>query len=168
MFDQKEYLKQWRVEHREHMKEYDRKYYEKNKLYMNKQSRIYHQKNKERLNKLHREYLRQFTINLKLEVLIHYGGSPPRCACCGETTFEFLTIDHINNDGAKHRKLINRKGFGFYLWLRKNGFPEGFQVLCMNCNWGRAHNKGICPHKINKIVNPLMVIEKLEEVNIYA
>jgi hypothetical protein len=34
--------------------------------------------------------------------------------------------------------------------LRKNGFPEGFQVLCANCNIGRHINGGICPHESNR------------------
>jgi hypothetical protein len=28
-----------------------------------------------------------------------------------------------------------------------NDFPPGFQLLCSNCNHGRARNGGICPHK---------------------
>ena len=33
-------------------------------------------------------------------VLDHYGRA---CSCCGETEPAFLTIDHVNNDGAEHR-----------------------------------------------------------------
>ena len=79
-----------------------------------------------------------------------YGGY--RCACCGESHPQFLTIDHINNDGAAHRKDVNnglRRGGGkkIYTWLISNNFPAGFQILCMNCNWGKARNGGICPHR---------------------
>src|SRR5579859_5436767 len=75
-----------------------------------------------------------------------YGGYI--CACCGETDKGFLSIDHINNDGAAHRKMIgNRGGIGVYYWLYNNNFPPGFQILCYNCNLGRARNNGICPHK---------------------
>jgi hypothetical protein len=31
--------------------------------------------------------------------------------------------------------------------LVKNNFPNDFQTLCMNCNWGKRYY-GICPHKI--------------------
>jgi hypothetical protein len=31
-------------------------------------------------------------------------------------------------------------------WLRKNGFPKGFRVLCHNCNFAHGHY-GYCPHK---------------------
>ena len=74
-----------------------------------------------------------------------YGG--PICACCGETELVFLCIDHIENDGSSHRKTF--KG-SIYRWLRKNKYPPGFQVLCHNCNWGKSHNGGICPHDAKK------------------
>ena len=73
-------------------------------------------------------------------VFAHYGK---QCACCGETHWEFLTIDHVHGDGAAHRRQIGRARL--YRWLRKNRFPEGFRTLCMNCNFavGRV---GYCPH----------------------
>lgn len=87
---------------------------------------------------------KQSMDRLKLEVLDAYGGR--ECVCCGETIVEFLTIDHINGDGGKHRKEVNGS---MYIWLRKNNYPEGFQVLCMNCNFGKRLS-GICPHKYDK------------------
>lgn len=83
----------------------------------------------------------------KAEVFAAYGGY--RCNCCGETEPMFLSIDHVHNDGAAMRKakLYSGNGTGFYLWLRKNGFPSGFQVLCMNCQIGKHKNGGICPHQ---------------------
>lgn len=74
----------------------------------------------------------------------HYGNI---CVCCGENNIKFLTIDHINGGGNRHRKQINRTGNKFYEWLIKNDFPIGYQTLCYNCNCGKAHNGGICPHK---------------------
>ena len=73
-----------------------------------------------------------------------YGG---KCACCGETEWLFLTIDHINNDGAERRKTEHGSGTTFYRWLRNNDYPEDFQVLCYNCNLGKHRNGGVCPHK---------------------
>lgn len=78
----------------------------------------------------------------KDKVFDHYGRS---CACCGEDVFEFLSIDHMNNDGAKHRAEIGVSRL--YPWLIKNNFPNGFQTLCVNCNKGKFLNKGECPHK---------------------
>lgn len=83
---------------------------------------------------------------LQHEVVMAYGGY--RCACCGESEPLFLTIDHVNNDGAEHRKIVGSLGgTRLYKWLRDRKFPIGFQVLCMNCNQGRYRNGGICPHK---------------------
>lgn len=87
---------------------------------------------------------RHYKQKIRLQVLTHYGGNPPKCACCGETIVIFLVIDHINNDGAKQRKSV-ASGSQMYYWLRKNNFPEGYQVLCRNCNW--AKSQGGCPHK---------------------
>jgi len=61
-------------------------------------------------------------------VLARYGG---KCACCDEDEYEFLTIDHINGGGTRHRASDGRKIVRF---LIKNGYPEGFRVLCWNCN----------------------------------
>jgi len=84
----------------------------------------------------------------KLIVIDHYGN---KCSCCGETYISFLTIDHINNDGAAHRRSLfgtKRKGGGtaFYRWLINNNFPEGFQVLCANCQLSKQID-GICFHQ---------------------
>lgn len=70
-----------------------------------------------------------------------YGGA--FCACCGEAHIEFLSIDHINDDGAAHRKTF--KG-SLHRWLAKHNFPPGYRVLCMNCNWVRGRF-GYCPHE---------------------
>lgn len=88
---------------------------------------------------------------LILEVYNAYGGA--QCACCGEAELKFLTLDHINNDGNKHRKEISgktRDSRMVYYWLKRNGFPPGYQILCYNCNCGKSRNKGICPHKEEK------------------
>jgi hypothetical protein len=69
---------------------------------------------------------------MKLMVIDYYGGS---CAVCGITNPAFLCIDHMNNDGAEHRKETGLSGgFLLYRWLRDNKFPPGFQVLCWNHN----------------------------------
>lgn len=84
---------------------------------------------------------------VRADVYAAYGGF--RCACCGETEEAFLSIDHINNDGAEHRR-NNRLQTGeqMHRWLKRNGYPEGFQVLCMNCQWGKRNNNGVCPHQV--------------------
>lgn len=85
---------------------------------------------------------------MRLTVLRHYGGFPPKCACCGENEIKFLSIDHINGGGTAHRKTFTKTGKGgnISVWLLKNSLPEGFQVLCHNCNMAKGFY-GSCPHK---------------------
>jgi hypothetical protein len=89
---------------------------------------------------------KEYYLSVKRQVMDAYGGC--KCACCGEGHLEFLSIDHMENEGAAHRKKLTgdpRNGKNFYYWLRKNNFPPGYQVLCMNCNFALGHN-GFCPH----------------------
>lgn len=80
---------------------------------------------------------------LKEAVIAAYGGG---CACCGEFTFEFLTLDHVNNDGAAHRKETGL-GSGIDMWrlARRKNYPDIFQILCWNCNSSKGAF-GYCPH----------------------
>lgn len=91
---------------------------------------------------------REYRNQLRDEVYAAYGGY--ECACCGETEPMFLQLDHVNNDGAEHRRAIGRTNI--YYWLKQNGFPPGFQVLCANCNYAKAHY-GKCPHHPDTEVN---------------
>ena len=89
-------------------------------------------------------YSQRTRQRLRLEILKHYGGDPPVCACCKEDLIEFLTIDHIDGGGNQHKLHEARKGL--YNWLKKNGFPSGYRVLCCNCNQSLGHY-GYCPHQ---------------------
>lgn len=95
---------------------------------------------REKMNKLTKKIRDRY----KIAVLEHYGGKPPKCACCGEDKIPFLSVDHINGGGSKERKITKRRSN--YDWLVKNDFPKGFQILCMNCNWAKGIY-GKCPHK---------------------
>lgn len=119
------------------------KYYQDNlcKECRKKDNREYRKNNKEiyRLAEIRKRR------KIKSKVMKAYGG---KCECCGEDKIEFLTIDHINKDGSKHRREINGLGDRLYWWLQRNKFPEGFRVLCFNCNCYRG-SFGYCPHKEN-------------------
>lgn len=85
---------------------------------------------------------RQRAVRVKWEVMQKYGGS---CACCGESKVAFLTIDHINDDGAEKRRAGLHTG-GFYKKLRRLPVDPTLRVLCYNCNLGRRAT-GVCPHQ---------------------
>jgi len=97
-----------------------------------------------------REQQRVYDLSVKQKIIEAYGG---KCTCCGETTLEFLTIDHINNDGAEDRRQNGKKSGGkLYRWLIKNNFPkEEYQLLCYNCNCAKGFF-GYCPHDKPEIV----------------
>ena len=83
----------------------------------------------------------------RAEALAKYG---PACKCCGEAELLFLAIDHVNDDGAAHRREHGiASGTSIYAWLKKNDWPAGFQVLCHNCNNAKAH--GGCPHNTRRM-----------------
>lgn len=116
--------RKYRAEHREEFREYWRKY------------RI---KNSEKISKINHDA----SLKRKIEVLSYYcKGNSPECACCSERKHEFLTIDHINGGGGKHLKQINGH---ITAWLKKNNYPDGYRVLCLNCNFALGHF-GYCPH----------------------
>lgn len=90
-----------------------------------------------------REVAVRYEQRLKREVIARYGG---KCECCGESEMAFLTIDHVFNNGAQHRKEMGSARV--YNYLKRNGYPrEGYRVLCFNCNCGRRINGGKCPHE---------------------
>lgn len=122
---------------------YQQKWYQKNRVRLLKKFREYQIQNREKICAYRRKWnLKQRTICLK-----YYGGDPPKCACCGETIFEFLGIDHINGGGQTHKKEIKR--LVIYRWLILNNFPKGYRVLCHNCNLARGFY-GECPHERQK------------------
>ena len=123
------------------IKEKNKKYRQDHKYECKKRSIQYYQENKEKIKK--------DAQNLKLKVFNYYCNNEIKCNCCGEKHIEFLTIDHIDCGKLIHGK--NKKpnnhnsGTPFYRWLVSNNFPDGYQVLCYNCNCAKGFF-GWCPH----------------------
>ena len=92
-----------------------------------------------------KQYNRNYRHMIKNQVFLHYGNGVPQCSCCGELEMVFLTIDHIDGREKYEHKYRNA-GYKLYAWLIKNNFPDGFQILCWNCNWAK-HRLGSCPHQ---------------------
>ena len=152
--DYKEYHRKYREKNREKCREKVRKW---QKEHGAQYTREWRKRNPEKMKiyekRRSNESRRRSYINCKNKlrsiIFEHYGKV---CACCGESNMGFLSIDHINGGGNKHRRDNNIKSsMSTYRWLRDNNYPEGFQTLCYNCNLGRAFNseaKGVCPHKM--------------------
>lgn len=106
-------------------------------------SKKYAEKNKQKLKEYHKNRQQE----MKKKIISFYSDGDCVCACCGESSIEFLSVDHIKGDGNIHRREI---GQGLYTWLIKNKMPEGFRILCMNCNHSYGHY-GTCPHNIKNV-----------------
>ena len=116
----------------------------------NEHNRKYHHANREKINEQHHQYRirnrdrlliydRKRRQILKQTVISHYSDGAIKCALCSFDDIRALSIDHINNDGYKHRK-EGRNVKDFYRWLKNHCYPDGFQVLCMNCQFIKRHN----------------------------
>ncbi len=79
--------------------------------------------------RLYRESLRFVAISL-------LGGM---CVMCGESEIDFLVVDHVNNDGAEHRRELRSLGKGtsssVYAEIRDGTPSREYQLLCWNCNY---------------------------------
>lgn len=70
------------------------------------------------------------------------------CNCCGEAEKVFLTLEHRNRDGSKHRLSVGNTSAQVYADLKKRGWPkDDYELLCFNCNRG-AWVLGACPHRL--------------------
>lgn len=101
-------------------------------------------------------YMTNYRAQNRLDALIAYGGPTPTCSCpgCDESRLPFLTIDHINHGGRKHRQEVHGPtGGAIFLWLKKHKYPDGYRVMCYNCNVARRD--GQCPvHSISSEESP--------------
>lgn len=113
--------------------------------------REWRKKNPEASRAIHKRW----RDKIRFEVLVAYGGDPPTCACCGEDRLPFLTLDHMNGGGNEDRRARGHRGSGpaFYTDLKKKGWPEGFRVLCWNCN-AAIGILGECPHVTEQAHTP--------------
>lgn len=102
---------------------------------------------------------RKRLVRVKQEVFNAYGA---KCACCSEDELNFLTIDHVYNDGYLDKSGRRRKGgLVLYYELKRLNFPKDrYQLLCMNCNFGKKITNGMCPHQIKMNKNKEILSKK--------
>lgn len=116
----------------------------------------------ESIKKDNYKHVKLYRLKKRQEVVEKYGG---KCRCCGEHRLPFLTIDHVNNDGASDRKELygSQKGCSlkWYLKLCRESPRDDLQVLCWNCNAAKSHF-GECPHQngLDKIDFTLLEIDR--------
>lgn len=64
-----------------------------------------------------------------------YGGRA--CIRCGNIYNSMLVLDHVNGGGNKQRREI---GANIFSWLKAHNYPDGYQVLCQNCNMAKVRH----------------------------
>lgn len=149
----------------ERLRIYNRNYYKSHKEYFRLKSQRYTKENRKILtlkvkerHKLNPKRARDSDVRrmkkLKESIFNLLGD---RCVCCGENERSFLTVDHINHDGAEHRRLVGG-GRKIYQDILKQGCPKDkYRIFCMNCNWATRY-KTECPHKtkVTELINEIV------------
>lgn len=77
----------------------------------------------------------------KEEVIRYYSNDTMKCANCPANDMRVLSIDHIEGNGSTRRG-VEGSGSELYRWLARNNYPEGYQVLCMNCQFIKRSERG--------------------------
>lgn len=77
----------------------------------------------------------------------------PCCAVCGEFDMDMLTIDHVKDDGADHRRILGSSDMAgnLYRTIIKENYPKDkYQILCANHQFKKRRQNGIIPDSANK------------------
>ncbi len=135
----KAYKRHYYETHKEQIRERNKKYKrnkEKDKVYreLHKEHRLDLQRASRKKNEVaYKQDNRRRNLMEKIKVMNHYSsGDKIKCSRCGFNDIRALSVDHINGQGGKHRKEV---GVHTYRWLKANNYPDGFQILCMNCQF---------------------------------
>lgn len=134
--------------HAEFQKKNCREYYLIHKDKRDKYSREKRQENP----KLHNYISNRSYHKTRLEVLAHYSPDLSCVRCGFNEHISALSIDHINGNGNKMRRNLHDHG-RICNWLKKNGLPEGFQVLCMNCQFIKRYENNESVSHLNRHEN---------------
>ena len=126
-------------------RELNRAYREAHKDESRRRLREWKEANREQVRKVSRDwYAKQRQDGLDLL------GRACACPGCPVTLDVFLSLDHINGGGGKHRALYGQKGHRHggkptSVWRDVLAHPDPkseFQTLCHNCNQAKHITKG--------------------------
>lgn len=144
----KKRYREWAKKNRDYLREVEkrrgkaRRQMPSYKKYSKKASkRFYHSRNSDYEWRKHHSRLQ---LELRDRMIDAYGA---KCACCGETIRAFLTLGHVNNDGATERKEIGKNPKKMWEKAIKEVDSGRYVLLCWNCNAGAKSNNSVCPHK---------------------
>jgi len=123
-----EYQKWYYVLHKEHKNAEARKWRSEN---------LEHDKNRSRVKGL----IHRFVDKLKALQKVS-GLQEPICSKCGITDIRVLTINHLNGDGAKERKIYGSRVSRIYRDIRNDRTTSDLDVRCYNCNILYEYERG--------------------------
>jgi len=135
----REYLKKWTEKNRDKIRGYWQKYYYSHQEEITTRKRKQRIKNEQSYQIRARRYHRT-----KIAVLKKYSNGRPKCACCGESKYEFLSIDHIVPQKGYYKEAGGENLYSKLLKIPTQ--KKHYQILCYNCNMGKRLNRD-CPHK---------------------
>ena len=148
--ERRESKAKYNAEHKPQIKAKSKRYHDTHVETLKKKSIDYYYnhkgkflKNNQKYRIEHQDRILQHQLDVKIEVLTHYGNGKCACVKCGFDNHKALSIDHINGGGNDHRRATSLGGgLEMYRWLKKNNYPEGYQTLCMCCQFiKKADNK---------------------------
>ena len=154
--------KEYRTKNRERTNKQKREHYAKNRVRIGREKREEYKANTEKYlvqaKKSRTKHRTKILLKKKkeyegyrLDVLTYYSKGTPKCKNCGITGMPFLQIDHIYGRKAMGQTRTDG-GVRLYRELHKK-HPEGYQVLCSNCNM----MKEIRRHKLYHSKNPTAI-----------
>ena len=112
------------------------------RIRVNEYQRGWRKRNPAKVNLVNKNWY----TDIRLKVIESYGN---KCFCCTESELRFLTIDHIANDGNIERKSGLKTSRLFSKINTGKVSRDNYQVLCYNCNMGRALSEDyMCPHNL--------------------
>ena len=138
----REQRRKWSKANREKVINYHKKYYKENRKSIIDKAITRITTKKETIpdfKEEHRKQVKKYNEETRQKFIEMYGG---KCVCCGETIYEFLTLEH--KQGQKGiKKEESRVAYRNAVLVYR---PDIYEILCMNCN----HSKGVrgyCPHQ---------------------
>jgi len=117
-------------------------YYERHRDERVEYARDFYRKNAKRLSR----NTAAFKGHVRRTVRAYLGN---KCVCCGVMEQEFLSVDHVRNNGAKHRREKGREAWMWEVWkaIKEKRIVTDYQLMCFNCNFSKHFGKGVCVHK---------------------
>ena len=123
--------KTWREKNSARKKEYQDEYRANHRDEINRRRRKYYVTNRTQI----RSVATRRIDKLKAELYNIFGK---RCVQCGFDDVRALQLDHINGGGAQER----RGKTAAQVWRNAINNPEGYQMLCANCNSIKRYTHG--------------------------